>query len=350
MSKHRRNLPCWCGSLKKYKHCCYPEIDPNPEIEFITRKASIKSLGTQPIKVLENNIIQYFEKTNKNFLAQLEYDVKNLELKNGIKYINEEAKIGNGIAYINSNKQIHIQETFLSYLWIMSYCLVSIFDEHILAPRLNNKYFNNPVRLQQKFDFFNYGISLIKKFSIWDIDKFPNPEKYSKQDKINVEKTNSVFLNAVNFVLCHEYSHFSLGHVDIGIELMTSPITISDEENKKHECEADENAIKLMLKEAKTKKIKKNVEFGIVAGLSSLIFLDKIGVKSNYPDPEIRLKNALVQLKLKDEDHHWGIACLALKMWTNRQNVSLTLPAIVDTYKECFDLIVAEIEEVKNNS
>lgn len=349
MARLSRNSLCWCKSGKKYKHCCYPEIEPEDNIIIKTAPAS--SMGTQPIKVLENNIISFFEKTNKQFAKQLDYDVANLDLKAGIGYINEEAKITNSpVAYINSNKQIHIQETFLSYVWIISYCLVSIFDEHILAPRLNRQFFNNPIRLQKKFDFFNYAISLINRFSTWDIDKFPNPAKYAIEDKLYVEKTNSVFLQAVNFVMCHEYSHFSLGHTDLSIDAMVNGTTISDAESKKQECEADENAIKLMVTKPKTKKFKKNIEYGIVAGLSSLIFFNKICVLDNYPDPEIRLKMALEQLNLKDEDLHWGLASLALKIWTNRQNVSLTLPTIVDTYKECFYAILDEIAKVKQSS
>lgn len=344
MSKLSRNSPCWCGSTKKYKRCCWPEVEPASLL--IHRQAPLNSKGTQPVKVLENNVLHYFEKTNRTFLAQLRDDVKNLELKPGIKYINEEAKL-EGIAYINSNKQIHLQETFLSYIWILSYCLVTIFDEYIMLPRLNRNLVSNKERLNEKFDFLKYGLSLIERFSAWDIEKFPNPEKYSKENKLYIEKTNSVFLHAVNFVLCHEYSHFALQHVDKTIDLMVKGEEITPEENKTDEINADFNAIKLLLEHPNTKKQKKNIEYGIVAGVSALVFLDKIGKKNNYPDPEIRLKNALEQLNLKDEDLHWGLASLTLRIWTNRQNLKLKLPAVVDTYKECFYLMIDEIEKKK---
>ncbi|MBD2722215.1 SEC-C metal-binding domain-containing protein [Hymenobacter armeniacus] len=264
MSKHPRNSKCWCGSGLKYKKCCHPEIEPSSR--YIQRQVPENSMGTQPIKVLENNVIHFFEETNPTFRAQLEYDTNNLELKNGIKYINEEKRIDDDLAYINSNKQIHIQETFLSYIWILSYSLVTMFDEHVMLPRLKRGYFSDPVKLNAKFDFLNYGLSLINRYSVWNIEKFPNPQKYLISDKVNIEKTNSVFLHAANFVLCHEYSHFSLGHVDRSIELMVDNKKISGEESVKTESEADFNAISLMLKQPKTKRNRKNIEHGIVAG------------------------------------------------------------------------------------
>lgn len=349
MSKQSRNSPCWCESGKKYKKCCWPEIEP--ESQYINRQKPTNSQGTQPIKVLENNILNFFEKTNKNFLKQITADVADLDLKAGIKYTNSEEKLDlNALAYINSNKQIHIQETFLSFIWIVSYCLVTIFDEHIMIPRRNNNIDHKKDKLEFKFEFFKYGLSLMDRFSVWDTNKYPNPEKYLKSDKFYVERTNSVFLHAVNFVLCHEYSHFALGHVDKTIEYMTEGKEVTPDENKLEEIGADYNAIQLLLTHPRTKIYKKNIEYGIVVGLSTLIFLDSISVKSNYPDPEIRLKNALQQLKLKDEDLHWGLACLTLKMWTDRQNVKMNLPNIVNTYKDCFDLMIIEIEKIKNNS
>lgn len=345
MGKLSRNAPCWCGNNKKYKKCCWPEIEPASL--YIERDIPENSHGTQPVRVLENNVLQFFEKTNKKFLAQLTSDVENLDLKAGIKYFNEETRLTE-IAYINSNKQIHIQETFLSYIWCISYCLVTIFDIHVLLPRKNNNIDNNKNKLLEKFDFLKYGLSLINKFSEWNIDKFPNPQKYLKKDKLYIEKTNSVFLHAVNFVLCHEYSHFALGHVDKSIKLMFEGKEITPEDNKVDEINADYKAIQLLLEHPKTKIIKKNIEYGIVAGVCSLIFLDKIGKKNNYPDPEIRLKNALEQLTLKDNDLHWGLASLALKIWIDRQGETLHLPDVVDTYKECFYLIINEIGKLKS--
>ncbi len=347
MPKHPRNAKCWCGSNLKYKKCCLPEVEPNSK--YIFRQAPADSKGTQPVKVLENNILWYFQQTHKDFTIRLKKDIEKADLKPGIKYINEESKIRE-IAYINSNKQIHLQETFLSYIWIVSYCLMTIFDEHILLPRLKNGVTNDPKRLAYKMDFLRHAVSLISKYTPWDIDYFPNPEKYTFDQKANIEKTNSIFLRAVNFVLCHEYSHFSLGHSDKAIELMIAGRQITDEENKIDEIDADYNAIRLMISTAKTKKIRKNIEYGIISGIASLIFIDKIGKKDNYPDPEIRLKNALENLKLKDDDLHWGLASLALKIWVDFQKESITLPEVVDTYKECFYLIIKEINEIKEGN
>lgn len=346
MNKQSRNSPCWCGSKIKYKKCCYPEI--KPETQFIIRQKPTNSFGTQPIKVLEHNILSFFEKTNKNFLEQVKNDIAHSDFKAGIKYDNSESKLDfEGLAYINSNKQIHIQETFLSFIWIVSYCLVRIFDEHILTPRKTNNIDHNIDKLNGKLVFLDYGLSLMNKFSVWDIDKYPNPEKYLFSEKHNVEKVNSVFLHAVNFVLCHEYSHFSLKHVDNTIEAMSQGKEVSPAVTKIDEINADYNAIQMLLRHPRTKRHKKNIEYGIVCGLSALILMDTISIKKKYPDPEIRLSNALNQFNLKDEDLHWGLASLTLRIWTYRLNAKMILPKIVDTYKHCFELMLLEIDKMK---
>ena len=344
MSKYPRNKKCWCGSGIKYKKCCFPELNNGDDI--IIRNINSGNKGTQPIRVLFSNMINYFEKTHKDFLKKLEFDTNQKELKKGIKLLNEESKLGN-IAYINSNKQIHIQETFLSYIWIFSFCIVDLFDNHIQLPRIKNNSKSDINELKKTFDFFKYGLSLIDRFSDWDIEKFPNPYKYKKELKIKIEKINSVFLHATNWILCHEYSHFSLGHTEKSIMAMVKGKEISDIENKKDEIEADKNAINLLLKEWKTKKIKKNIEYGIITGISSLLFLDTITEKKKYPDPEIRLKTALEQMKIKDTDLHWGLASLALKLWVDKEGEILSLPPIMDTYKEIFYQIIEEIRKIK---
>lgn len=93
--------------------------------------------GTQPIRVLNGNILNWFENAEKDFLETLKDEVKYNELKNGIGYINSETKVRE-VAYVDDAKQITIQETFLSYLWTISYGLVVMFDEVIMRPRKVN--------------------------------------------------------------------------------------------------------------------------------------------------------------------------------------------------------------------
>lgn len=343
MVRFARNSPCWCGSELKYKKCCFPEVPP--EANYILREAPPNSKGTQPVRVLEGNILTYFQKTHQEFPEQLRKDITNSGLNAAISYLNIESEIMEP-ASIFINKQIRIEETFLSYLWINSYCLVTIFDDHILLPRLKKGAINDPLKLANKIEFLKYGVSLANAFAPWDKDKFPNPEKYLFEHKIIIEKVNSVFLHAVNFVFCHEYSHFSLGHVD---EMFGSKQKTL-EENKQDEIDADKNAIKLMITRTKTKRIRKNIEYGIIIGVSSLIFMSRIEEKFNYPDPEIRIKNALENLNLKDEDLHWGLASLALKIWIDFEKENIKLPVIVDTYKQCFYLMIKEIDKIKNDA
>jgi hypothetical protein len=139
----------------------------------------------------------------------------------------------------------------------------------------------------------------LSTYTQWNKLDLPNPEEYDNVNEEYVEKVNSVFLNAIKFILCHEFSHVYLGHVDLD----NSGIISTDEEIKKDEYAADNYAISVVLKGVTDEQSKTNICAGVIAGLCSLLFLDKELAKTTHPDSDLRIKNAIEQFHLKEEDN-----------------------------------------------
>jgi hypothetical protein len=301
--------------------------------------------GTQPIRVLNGNVLHWFENAEKDFLETLKGEVNYNALQNGIGYINSETKVEE-VAYagnVGETKKITIQETFLSYLWTISYGLVVMFDEVIMRPRIENGYIQTLAdieRVKKAQALFDYGLSLLKSFSTWDKDNLPNPEYYDPADNTYIEKINSVYLAAVNFVLVHEFAHVTLGHIDQDIERGKKGEVTTKEEIRTDEFAADNYSFQTLINGAEYLANQSSVRMGILAGLCSLLFFSSSLDGDDHPDPDDRIKIMIEKLNLEETDNLWGIASLALKLWSNHYKVDLKLPAVVDTYKDLFYIIL----------
>jgi hypothetical protein len=202
--------------------------------------------------------------------------------------------------------------------------------------------------IENAYKLFDYGLSLRTRYSDWKMDELPNPQKYSIEDKFYVERANSIFLHAVNFVLCHEYGHFKLGHVDyIRDNYGDKSKEKTDAQIKQDEYDADLFSSKLLLSGAKTKLERKNIAVGLVSAMSSLIFLSSDLTNPKYPDADHRIKTVLDQINPNEKDHIWGMACLALKLWSKENNIIFKLPNTVDTYKVLFNEILKQLADHK---
>jgi len=312
--------------------------------------------GTQPIRVLQYNVIQWFE--NSDSIKEMKEVINKQGLQGGISYcinenpiINSQDDFNHQIPYIDINKKIVIHETFLSYLWTLCYSVFVLFDEAIKRPLLEGSYkrvLTNQSKLARKaFLLFKYGISLIRIYSKWDKINLPNPEEYNEHEAYYIEKANSVFLFATTFILLHELAHVKCGHIDFHREASKKNISIPNNKIKKEEYEADELATKSILKKITGNREKINIGIGLLAGLCSLLFFGSVLTSSNHPDSDERIRLLLEKLNLEDEDNMWGVACLAFKLWDNSYNINLNWPKKVDTYKELFYSILKQLEKYK---
>ncbi|HLO45778.1 MAG TPA: phage exclusion protein Lit family protein [Leadbetterella sp.] len=309
--------------------------------------------GAQPVRVLYENLFHWFKNTYPEFKTEeLDKAIKNLGLNEDINVIDREDKVAMP-AGVGTFKILTIQETFLSYLWCISYSLVFIYDKSIHEQKINKDFvFTDELKLKIKNAhlLFDYGISLLDRFNPWDIENLPNPELYDRLDDDYIEKANGVYINAVNFILLHELAHVVLGHVDTDIENEEKKIKTTDEEILKGEYKADNFAFEKILKGANNLTNSRTVAAGIVAGLCSFLFFSNNMKGGDHPDPDERLKIALDKLNLQPEDNLWGISCLAFKLWTMKTGVELNWPPIVNTYQELFNLTISKMNEHKGQT
>ncbi len=312
--------------------------------------------GLQPVRVLDHNIIYLFENTYPGFLTKLitavtssglKPELKKYCLEEAIKFSNKDFK--NQTPFVGHDKKIVLHETFLSFLWIYCFSIMVVYDEGIQKP-LQNKTFNptNPLPpiANEALQLFDYGLSLIDIFTPWD-KNLPNPEEYDDSKAFYIERANSVFLYALNFILCHELGHVILGHIDDSIQAHKKGLNIPFNKKKQYEYAADKYAIDLLLIGRENPIFKKIIEFGLIAGFTSLIFLSSELTNKNHPDSDERIKIALESLNLNEEDNLWGIACLSLRIWCNKNNAIIDLPASTETYKDLFYLTLAKLNKMK---
>ncbi|WP_179354774.1 phage exclusion protein Lit family protein [Winogradskyella vidalii] len=304
--------------------------------------------GTQPIRVLSENIILWFENSYPNFTEEVKNELEYNGLKNKIDYLIGENRIQE-IAYIDSKKTITIEESFLSYLWIIGYVIFVNYDE-VVAKHNDNKSTEEIIKsLNYVLDsesLFDYGMSLTKSYKKWDKNKLPNPEYYDKQSNSYIEKMNGVFLSAINFIMIHEFAHLVLGHVDLD----NQKNTFTEQEYKEHELAADKYAIESLLESDFNKTNIHIIRGGILAGLISLTLLDNTMEGDTHPDPDHRVRLALEMFSLKDTDPLWGVACMGFKQWSRFYKKDLDWPKKVENWKELFYLTMNKLTEIKNYS
>jgi hypothetical protein len=301
--------------------------------------------GTQPIRVLAPNILHWFQNADKDFLTEILSEINNNGLKKSINYIDGENKISH-IAYVDENKEITIEETFLAYLWTISYSLIVLFDEVIMRPRVEENYQLTKAdidRVNEAQQIFDYGLSLVKSFTKWDINNLPNPEYYDPAQNSYIEKANGIFLAAVNFVLVHEFAHVFLGHIDFDNHLYDQGLVPTKKDIKDGEYAADDYSFKTLMSGADYIANKSTVSTGIITGLCSLLFFSASTDGDDHPDPGERIKIALDNLGLDEKDNLWGIASLAFKLWATHYKIDLDWPPIVDTYKDLLTLTLSKI-------
>lgn len=316
-------------------------------------------MGIQPIRVLEQNIIKILESEFPGF-EELKRISDEMGLKKGIKYHSNEFSIINKdwnretitqLPYINFDKEINIHETFLSYLWIISYSLVVTYWEYDPSINkseeevLNSEYIKNANKLLE------YGISLLRGFSKWDYN-LPNPERVDAEDiKLQeyIEKTNGMFLYAVLFILFHEISHVKLKHIEYGEEFYKKYYSsVPDKVVKKMEYEADEKAFELINRSIRDDN-KLTIQIGSIIAMCSLLILSKNYRSETHPDNHERLFTALENMNLQNDHALWNIASMSIILWSVMYKTQLDFRLKYSNPKELFLSLYEQLNKFKGN-
>ncbi len=268
-------------------------------------------IGDQPIRALYPYISEFSNPENKfiyEFIKQhginplIQYRLE----KEPLTAINE-----NGKCFMTPfilNNAIYIRETFLSYLWTLTYAPVVLHNE------LQGLVKKGVAVDQDKWDsalalrVASYGKSLICKYSDWDKSD-PNPELYKPKDKKYIEMTNCVYFWAFHFILNHEIGHAVKKHENPSISI---------------EEEADNFSFETLLNlrdRIPDHGTKDAVIFGIISGIFSLIILSPLNEEykeTSHPNPFKRLSAFMnkieKRLKLDENNEYWLFALLTLEM------------------------------------
>lgn len=294
-------------------------------------------IGELPVRVLNNIILHRFENIHPDFkddlISEIVYNGFNPVIKFNFnrEKINESALIT--LNKLTNDRQIQLYENFNQYLWCICYSLFVVFDTYVYPSEYDptNEYFLKAINV------FNSGCSLLETYETSQFFILPNPEKYNKDDKSYIEKANEIYVDAMTFILLHEFAHQHYKHVEYDS---------NSEDSKKEEYVADEYAIDYISTNFSSEN-GKSYKFGIVAFISSLIIRDNsLSGGTTHPDNDERLKAAMNQLDLSEIDNLLGVGGLAFRLWAMRYNKEINMPPIVANYKELFKLI---LEEVKDN-
>ncbi|NVM64482.1 hypothetical protein FHW88_002771 [Mucilaginibacter sp. SG538B] len=273
--------------------------------------------GTQPIRVNNNMLVMMFGHSYPGFLTELKKQIEEGKLNPKIDFVFAEEAIRHDTGFhtprvAKESRMIQLHETFLSYLWCITYAIYILYLETVDYPAMNKiagyeKYPVSESNIAKARALFDYGKSLIAFYSGWDKEQLPNPEIYLAEERNYPEQTSLFYTDAVKFILSHEYTHLKL-HIDQIDE------NTPESYYQAFEYEADNAAIKNSLKGA-TKDSIYAVSGGIIIGILSMFFFKATTSGEKHPDAEDRLTNALEQLPDVDNELSWGFACMGLELW-----------------------------------
>jgi hypothetical protein len=290
--------------------------------------------GSQPIRVLQHNITARLEQRNEHYIKVLQNDFR---LNKGIVYVANELSLDEKQRpFIDENGTIHIHETFISYIWLISYYFFVIHEEGCAIPDLIKR--NLPVRnpqnlllLNEAEEVFNYAKLIIRVFEKWDKDILPNPEFFDEDSEEGwyILRTNDIFVETLNFILFHEIAHAELQHIK-----KIKQNNLSDEDRKKLELEADTRAIQLIFSNCRNRVAS---EISIVVGIASMLF-SKANLDGGRKHPNIneRIENFLILSNPTEDSSVWTMLTLFFKVWDKQFNLGLSERESYETYKELY--------------
>jgi len=303
--------------------------------------------GDLPVRALRPDISKWFDNINEI----LKQDVSNAEtyetLNPIIDYNTTKDKIFD-IAFIDENNQIQLFENYNQYLWCVSYFLLVIYDNCLQKPMIEGNYTG-------KFDFeqpdnkiakglFIAGVNLTDHYVHECFYNLPNCEFPAAGFEEVIGLTNGVFVSSLSFIIAHEFAHYYYQH---------DPDEYNSDVLKKNEFDADDFAI-YHIKETFNTQRGYNYKVGIIAALCSFLFMHKdksglIGDKA-HPDWDERIKSAIEQLDLADEDNIWGMAGFSMVMWMNNFNEfgGDKWPEGFNTHKDAFNFYLSQITQIKH--
>ena len=313
-------------------------------------------IGLQPVRALEGSVLHWFETKYPEFVQELKDINVQWGLPGRINYYCDKVPIiacdpqDSMIPHVDENGVIGLHETFMCYLWALSYGFLVVFDEDIHGPNLNESSgHGQPIGtyVPAAYDLLNYGARLLQKFSEWP-PNLPDPEKSSAEDQYYVQRANGVYVAAADFILCHEVAHVACGHTEVLRKARLRGKTLPSHDVRQMEIEADAWALYRVMKGVTQTRTAMTVKMGAISGLGSLLFLSSRISSHDHPDTDDRLTAVLSAMSADATDNAWGVASAYLMAWNQAFKKQLEIPVEVGTYKELYESIRLALESLKS--
>ena len=295
-----------------------------------------RHLGNQPVRVLFDGILSFYSNWTDTFNKDLNDEIKFNGLKREMMIDIFEGPIKE-IAFVDHDKTINIEETFLSFIWIVCYAQL------VIAEKMNLRSDDIQINPEDRdlgdraFRLFAYGMSLTSTYSRWPED-LPNPEKYNEEDAHFIERANRAFIIVTTFILFHEFAHVYLGHIDID----RLNISLTTDEYKENELSADKFAIETIMETVKMEDLNDGKACTLI-GLSALLLLSRSLKGITHPDPDFRIEKAISLMNLDDNSPIYNIPCISYFLWCFHYKKRIEMPEIFSNTKDRFQQISKQL-------
>lgn len=316
--------------------------------------------GNFPTRILRYNITDHFANVRDTTYEYVLEGVSSGKVNAGIEVDIDRAPIRTPFADCET-KIIHLQESFIGFMWALSYSMFVIHEEGVQKKLLANQF-----RGQINFDsdllkrakaLFDWAITLKDEYSDWD-PNLPNPESFlNDTEKWYAEKVNGIFSDAITYDLFHEFSHLVNNHCEgLGNLLKKEAKKLTVEERalyKQIETEADNNAFDSIIQEFDSEKYKLHKGLAIIIAHVASLFIIKNprSVKQIvHPDIDNRISNSIERLNLDedaDSDYVWSFGALACKFFFDNHGIPTDLSDSATT-KELFFRYLNKFDELKS--
>jgi hypothetical protein len=260
--------------------------------------------GCLPVRVLQNNVLEFLLSANSRAVFDWEELIENAQVRREISLDTEPAAVRP--PSIAPTGRITIQETFKAAVWATSYgtlVLQDCWENKCEKGDVSGPLTDEDPNVKDAFGLLAYMQRLFHRFEPWPAG-FPNPERYLVTKKDYVEKAGNLYVSAAAFSLAHEIAHARLGHLDESFgnlrrKAHDNPAALTEEDKgvlRQLENEADRFAVQHFLMDLEDDAEKAVRLRGIVT--TYLCFLIGKGRRAlpetpTHPDLPMRISNVL---------------------------------------------------------
>jgi hypothetical protein len=290
----------------------------------------IEHPGNQPIRVLRHNIAYSFQNYNPTFVEEFNKLSAKGYLTDHINYHINELPIfygrENQLPFIQ-NGTINLHEIFLVYLWCLCFAIHTPFYKTIHEKIL---FKNDKILYNECNELLKFAEDVKIKYLLLDKSKRFNPECFDLDNERIIGYTNGMYVNALNFILSHEFAHAKYRLFN---------------ETKEDEERADYEAAKYLLGGVKNQNDFGNKVIAGLLGLGATMLLSNMIQSKTHPDSDKRIADYINNIGMQDENNEiWALAYFIYAHWDNEYKVNLDFMEydLTLTYKERFRKLVEQ--------